>query len=88
MRKLLLLKVLITSLLLVSFMPSDASLEEHKAELKISQTVYVCGGKYSEKFHSHSKCSGLNNCKGGIYTYSSQSAAQTAGFTHCKICWK
>lgn len=88
MRKLILIKLIFTSLILMSFMPSDTQLSEYKAELKVSQTVYICGGKYSEKFHSHSNCSGLNNCKGGIYSYSSQSAAQSAGYTHCKLCWK
>lgn len=50
--------------------------------------VYICGGKYATKFHSHSKCRGLNNCKGGIYTYDSIKDAEKAGYSYCRICWK
>ena len=50
--------------------------------------VYVCGGKYATKFHSHSNCRGLNNCKGGTYYYSSQQAAKNAGYSYCSICWR
>ncbi len=54
---------------------------------KQESKVYVCGGKYSTKLHSHSNCRGLNNCKGGVFTYESQSAAKRAGYKYCLICW-
>ena len=57
---------------------------EHSKESR----VYVCGGKYATKFHSHAKCRGLNNCKGGIYYYNSIKEAERAGYTYCRICWK
>jgi hypothetical protein len=50
--------------------------------------VYVCGGKYATKFHSSTKCRGLNNCKSDIYYYDSQKDALDAGYKHCLICWK
>ena len=50
--------------------------------------VYICGGKYAKKFHSHSKCRGLNNCKASIYYYDSVKEAQDAGYEYCRICWK
>lgn len=59
-----------------------------KLETEAVQKVYIYGGKYATKYHSHSNCSGLNNCKGGLYTYDSQNAASNAGFVACKICWK
>jgi len=58
---------------------------ESKAD--ITGTVYVCGGQYAKRYHSRNNCNGLNNCKGGIYTMSSQQAAYDEGFTPCKICW-
>ncbi|BDD04859.1 hypothetical protein HNQ88_002253 [Aureibacter tunicatorum] len=39
--------------------------EEIKISLK-NDVVYVCGGKYSKKFHSYSSCRGLNNCKSKV----------------------
>ena len=54
----------------------------------IDSKVYVCGGQYSTKFHSQNNCRGLNNCKGGIYSYGSQSSAIEAGYKYCLICWE
>ena len=50
--------------------------------------VYICGGKYATKFHSYSRCRGLNNCRGGIYYYESEKDAKNAGYDYCNICWR
>ena len=50
--------------------------------------VFICGGKYAKRFHSHSRCKGLNNCKGGIYYIDSAADAIRKGFSYCNICWK
>lgn len=81
-------KVFLIVLVCSSFIQADMPGEEVKAKLSVSQTVYVCGGKYATKYHSRSNCSGLNNCKGGINKYDSQSNAKKSGYTACKICWK
>lgn len=88
MKVLYLLKVFLVIIICSSFIQADIPLDEARSELSVSQTVYVCGGKYATKYHSRSNCSGLNNCKGGIYKYDSQSDAQSSGYTACKICWK
>ncbi|PLX08132.1 MAG: hypothetical protein C0596_07480 [Marinilabiliales bacterium] len=76
---------------LISEKISESDNEEYnkkETESSADDKVYVCGGKYSKKFHSTSKCKGLNNCKSKIYYYDSQSAALKAGYEYCKICWK
>lgn len=50
-----------------------------------SQTVVVCNGRYSKRYHSSSDCNGLHNCKGGISSVS-LSVAQNQGKTPCHIC--
>jgi hypothetical protein len=50
-----------------------------------SQTVVVCNGKYSKRYHSSADCNGLHNCKGGISNVS-LSVAQNQGKTPCHIC--
>jgi len=76
---------LLTSLSLTNEFESKPIDTETTAQ---SSRVYVCGGEYATKFHSHSNCRGLNNCKGGIYYYSSQQAAKNAGYSYCSICWR
>jgi hypothetical protein len=88
MKALYLFKILLVVVICSSFMKADTTADVSKADLSVSQTVYICGGKYATKFHSTSKCSGLNNCKGGIYKYDSQEEAMDEGYSHCKICWK
>lgn len=88
MKKLFILKLILLSFLVTSFISGDVPTAEVKRDHFVSQTVFVCGGKYAAKYHSYSNCSGLNNCKGGIYKYNSQSAASKAGYSACKICWK
>jgi hypothetical protein len=48
--------------------------------------VYVCTGKGSYRYHRHSDCSGLNNCKGSIKRVTLQKA-QSMKRTPCKKCY-
>jgi len=50
-----------------------------------AQTVVICEGKYSKKYHSSENCRGLNNCKGGLSNIS-LSNAQQIGRSACSIC--
>ncbi len=75
---------------LLSFSASYPLQDSSKAVvLKIqenSETVYICTGKYSKRYHAYSDCSGLNNCKGDIIAISKKKA-QNLGRTPCKICY-
>ena len=31
-----------------------------------AQSVTICNGKYSKRYHTSADCRGLNNCKGGL----------------------
>lgn len=48
--------------------------------------VYVCTGKGSYRYHRHSDCRGLNNCKGSIKRVTLQKA-QSMKRTPCKKCY-
>lgn len=48
--------------------------------------VYVCTGKGSYRYHRHSDCSGLNNCKGSIKRVTLLKA-QSMKRTPCKKCY-
>jgi hypothetical protein len=49
--------------------------------------VYVCGGEYSVRFHSHPNCRGLNNCQSEVYYEDSEQDAVNNGYSYCNICW-
>ena len=69
-------------LLTITSVPISASnLHSTKTE-----TVYICTGGYSKKYHSSSECSGLDNCKGQIIEVSLYDAVNKYGRTPCKIC--
>lgn len=51
------------------------------------QTVYICTGPQSKRFHKTSHCRGLNSCSGEILAVSI-SKAQSMGRTPCKWCYK
>lgn len=53
---------------------------------KIQQTVYICKGPKSQRFHSSSSCRGLGSCSTEIYSVS-VSDAKNLGRTPCQICY-
>lgn len=48
-------------------------------------TVYICTGNSSNKYHANSKCRGLGGCKGSIKAISKEEAIKM-GRTPCGIC--
>lgn len=49
-------------------------------------TVYICTGPNSKRYHSHSDCRGLGKCSGEIREVS-VSKAKSMGRTPCKWCY-
>lgn len=68
-------KVHLILLLIFSFVLGNVS----------AQSVTICNGKYSKRYHTSADCSGLNNCKGGLSTVSLSDAVRM-GRTPCQTC--
>jgi hypothetical protein len=51
------------------------------------RAVYLCQGDYSNKFHSSSNCTGLNNCKTNLLRVSVSQAQYTYRREYCCVCW-
>lgn len=49
-------------------------------------TVYICTGPNSKRYHLHSVCRGLGNCSGEIEAVT-VSKAESMGRTPCKWCY-
>lgn len=49
-------------------------------------TVYICTGPNSKRYHSHSDCRGLDRCSEEIVAVT-VSKAQSLGRTPCKVCY-
>ena len=68
-------------------LPNTYSTEADVIRVGHSDTmVYVCTGKGSYRYHRHSDCSGLNNCKGSVKRVTLQKA-QSMKRTPCKKCY-
>lgn len=77
------MKVFILSLLLAI---APISLEKFSDSLSTNDnTVYICTGNSSKKYHANSKCRGLGGCKGTIKAISKEEAIKM-GRTPCTIC--
>lgn len=50
------------------------------------ETVYICTGGYSKRYHSTRSCKGLRNCGGTIKAISIEEA-ERMGRTPCQICY-
>jgi len=53
---------------------------------KRDAVVYICNGPKSYAYHSHARCSGLNNCSTQIYAIY-QSEALNRGRSACQKCY-
>lgn len=53
----------------------------------VKQTVYICTGPQSKRFHKTSHCRGLNSCSGDVVAVTI-SKATSLGRTPCKWCYK
>lgn len=77
------MKVFILSLLLAI---APISPENFSDSLSTNDnTVYICTGNSSKKYHANSKCRGLGGCKGTIKAISKEEAIKM-GRTPCTIC--
>lgn len=77
------MKILILSLLLAI---APISLGNFSDSLPTNDnTVYICTGNSSTKYHANSKCRGLGGCKGSIKAISKEEAIKM-GRTPCGIC--
>ena len=51
-----------------------------------SDTVYICSGRYSKRYHKTASCEGLRNCGGKIEKVSKEAIDSTFR-TPCHICY-
>ena len=56
-------------------------------DAQAEQSVYICTGPQSKRFHKTSHCRGLNSCSGEVLKVSI-SKAKSMGRTPCKWCYK
>lgn len=77
------MKVFFLSLLLAITPISFGDFSHHLSTN--DNTVYICTGNSSKKYHANSKCRGLGGCKGSIKAISKEEAIKM-GRTPCKIC--
>lgn len=59
---------------------------ESDSQSNSEESVYICTGSHASKYHRHSNCRGLNNCKSEIKSVT-RSTAQKQGHSACKICY-
>ena len=68
---------------------SDASSEEvhrvHIDSILPTDTVYICTGSGSKRFHASDTCCGLNGCRKDIRPIT-RAEAEKKKRTHCQIC--
>jgi len=87
-------KIIIAATVLInlSFAGSHSNYSKHPNQLKNTETnkrdavVYICNGPKSYAYHSHARCSGLNNCSTQIYAIN-QSEAINRGRIACQKCY-
>ncbi|PVX45670.1 hypothetical protein C8C85_1471 [Flavobacterium sp. 103] len=53
-------------------------------ETLTNDTVYICKGPYSKKYHYDKNCRGLSNCSTEIYSVSKKES-QNSGRTLCGL---
>lgn len=86
------MKIIISALLLSfvthSFDVGSTKTQPHKNHFlnKIEQTVYICKGPKSLRYHTSSSCKGLGSCSTEIYSVS-VTEAKNLGRTPCQICY-
>lgn len=84
MKKILLLGIVaLMGLGITSCGTAQATIAE---ESNTQQTVYICTGGSSTRYHATSKCRGLSRCGGKIIGVS-KATAEDMGRTPCQICY-
>ena len=79
-------KVLLLTILLLGQSLGMLAFESHSTSGGETY-VYICTGPSSKKYHSTSKCYGLNSCSKEIKKVT-KSYAVEKGRTPCKLCYK
>ena len=72
--------------LFLAFIAMGAMLFSMEASAQSSNTVYVCTGKYSVKYHKTNTCSGLSACTSDIVS-TTVAAAKKNGKEECLKCY-
>lgn len=80
------MKQLILSISLVLLTITSVQISASKLYSTKTETVYICTGGYSKKYHSSPDCRGLDNCKGQIIEVSLYDAVNKYYRTPCKVC--
>ena len=78
------LSVLVSVLLLTSFMPTPPASSIHRAAVKEPVYVYLCEGPASKVYHASPDCRGLSRCSTKIYKVTLEEAVKM-GRRPCKI---
>ena len=63
-----------------------SAVAQHNDKEAKGETVYICTGGSSKRYHKTNKCKGLRNCGGRIIAIS-QAEAEDMGRTPCQICY-
>lgn len=80
------MKQLILSITLVLLTITSIPISASKIASTKTETVYICTGGYSKKYHSSQSCRGLDNCRGQVIEVSLYDAVNKYDRTPCKIC--
>jgi hypothetical protein len=80
------MKIFIILLLALAPLSFETKPPKQESTQKIEQTVYICKGPESKRFHAYSGCRGLSNCSTQIFSVS-QTEAERIGRTACQICY-
>lgn len=82
------MKTIIKTALALALMltPAIETIASHNEKQSYkSETVYICTGPSSKRYHKSNHCKGLRRCSGEVISVS-KSKAVAQGKTPCKIC--
>ena len=81
------LVMLLAILVLASCSSGEKSGQNYQTNEVEEQTVYVCTGAKSKRYHTYKNCKGLRRCSRRIIQIT-KSEAEEKGKTPCRICTK
>jgi len=76
-----------TFLILATLMCCAFSIKEQPSQISAKDTVYICTGPQSKRFHKSPECRGLSSCSKEIKAVSIETARKM-GRTPCGWCYK
>jgi hypothetical protein len=89
MKKIIIAATVLINLSFAGSHSNHSKQHNHTESIEIKKrdaVVYICNGPKSYAYHSHARCSGLNNCSTQIYAIN-QSEAQNRGRRVCQKCY-